>query len=185
MDPEKIAAIRDYEIPKTLKQLRSFLGLAGYYRKFIKDYANVTKPLTIHSRGENGLVKANKSNKIQISLDQVAIDAFDKIKILLQENIELYQPDFSKPFELTTDASNFALGAVLSQNKQPITFISRTLSQTEQNYATNEKEILAIVWALQKLRNYLYGVADLTIYTDHQSFNSFNIRKKPNTKLKR
>lgn len=185
VDPEKIATIRDYEIPKSLKQLRSFLGLAGYYRKFIRDYAKITKPLTIHLRGENGQIKAKQSSKIRINLDQAAMDAFERIKTLLQERVELYQPDFSKPFELTTDASNFAIGAVLSQERNPITFISRTLSPTEQNYATNEKEILAIVWALQKLRNYLYGIADLTIYTDHQSLIYSISEKNPNTKLKR
>lgn len=185
VDPEKIATIRDYETPTTLKQLRSFLGLAGYYRKFIKDFAKITKPLTIHLKSENGLVKANMSNKIKINLDEPAINAFMKIKSLLQEKVELYQPDFKKPFDLTTDASNFAIGAVLSQERHPITFISRTLSPTEQNYATNEKEILAIVWALQKLRNYLYGVADLTIYTDHQSLIHSISEKNPNTKLKR
>lgn len=136
-------------------------------------------------RGENGLIKANKSSKIEINLDETAIDAFEKIKTLLQEKIELYQPDYERGFELTTDASNFAIGAVLSQNRHPITFISRTLSATEQNYATNEKDILAIVWALQKLRNYLYGIADLTIYTDHQSLIHSISEKNPNTKLKR
>lgn len=185
VDPEKIATIRDYEIPKTLKQLRSFLGLSGYYRRFIRDYAKITKPLTIHLRGENGLIKANKSGKVPIDLDGAAMDAFNRIKILLQEQIELYQPDFNKPFELTTDASSFAIGAVLSQERHPITFISRTLNKTEQNYATNEREILAIVWALQKLRNYLYGVANLTIYTDHQSLIHSISEKNPNTKLKR
>lgn len=185
VDPEKIAAIRDYPIPKTLKQLRSFLGLSGYYRKFIKDYAKITKPLTIHLRGDNGIVKANQSAKIPVTLDDAAIEAFEIIKTRLQEEVELYQPDFSKPFELTTDASNFAIGAVLSQNRQPISFISRTLNPTEQNYATNEKEILAIVWALQKLRNYLYGIANLTIYTDHQSLIYSISERNPNTKLKR
>lgn len=146
---------------KTLKQLRSFLGLSGYYRKFIKDYAKITKPLTLHLRGENGMVRTNRSSKVVIK--------FEKIKLSFKEQIELYQPDYSKPFELTTDASNFALDAVLSQNRHPITLILRTLNQTVQNYATNEKEILAIVWALQKLRNYLCGAANLTIYTDHQS----------------
>lgn len=69
VDPVKIATIRDYEMPKTLKQLRSFLGLSGYCRKFIKDYAQITKPLTLHLRGENGMVKANQSSKIVIVLD--------------------------------------------------------------------------------------------------------------------
>lgn len=185
VDPEKIATIREYQIPQTLKQLRSFLGLAGYYRKFIRDFAKITKPLTIHLKSENGRVKAKQSSKVPVALDQAAIEAFKKIKVLLQEQIELYQPDFNKPFQLTTDASNFAIGAVLSQDRHPITFVSRTLTTTEQNYATNEKEILAIVWALQKLRNYLYGVSDLTIYTDHQSLIHSISEKNPNTKLKR
>lgn len=185
VDPEKIATIRDYSQPKTLKQLRSFLGLASYYRKFIKDFAKITKPLTLHLRGENGLVKANKSSSVMINLDQDAINAFNKVKLLLQEQVELYQPDFTKPFDLTTDASNIAIGAVLSQDKHPITFISRTLSSTEQNYATNEKELLAIVWSLQKLRNYLYGVTNLTIYTDHQPLTFSLSEKNPNTKMKR
>lgn len=127
----------------------------------------------------------NHSAKIIINLDQTAINAFEEIKQKLCEQVELYQPNFNKPFELTTDASNFAIGAVLSQNKHPITFISRTLSETEQNYATNEKELLAIVWALQKLRNVLYGIADLTIYTDHQSLKFSISEKNPNSKLKR
>lgn len=111
--------------------------------------------------------------------------SLETIKQKLCETVELYQPNFNKPFELTTDASNFAIGAVLSQGKNPITFISRTLSQTEQNYATNEKELLAIVWALQKLRNFLYGIADLTIFTDHQSLKYSISEKNPNNKLER
>lgn len=185
VDPEKTAAMQNYPIPKTLKELRSFLGLTGYYRRFIRDYAKITKPLTIHLRGENGQVKKNQSAKILLNLDEAAIDAFELIKQKMCEVIELYQPNFTKPFELTTDASNFAIGAVLSQGKHPITFISRTLSAAEQNYATNEKELLAIVWALQKLRNLLYGVADLTIFTDHQSLKYSISEKNPNNKLKR
>lgn len=180
VDPEKITTIRNYEVPRTLKQLRSFLGLAGYYRKFIKDFAKITKPLTLHLKSENGLVRAKQSSKVPVTLDKAALEAFDTIKLLLQEQVDLYQPDFNKPFELTTDASNFAIGAVLSQEKHPITFISRTLTATEQNYATNEKEILAIVLSLQKLRNYLYGVANLTIYTDHQSL-IYSISEKKRT----
>lgn len=185
VDPQKTETIQKYPIPKTLKELRSFLGLTGYYRKFIRDYAKIVKPLTIHLRGENGQVGKNHSAKIVIELDEAAIDSFDQIKQKLCEHVELYQPNFDKPFELTTDSSNFAIGAVLSQGRHPITFISRTLSQTEQNYATNEKELLAIVWALQKLRNFLYGIANLTIYSDHQSLKYSISEKNPNSKLKR
>lgn len=185
VDPQKTSTMQNYPVPKTLKELRSFLGLTGYYRRFIRDYAKIAKPLTIHLRGENGLVKKNRSAKIAVVLDEAAINSFELIKQKLCEKVELYQPNFNKPFELTTDASNFAIGAVLSQGKHPITFISRTLSETERNYATNEKELLAIVWALQKLRNFLYGIADLTIYTDHQSLKYSISEKNPNSKIKR
>lgn len=185
VDPQKTETIQNFPAPKTLKELRSFLGLTGYYRKFIKDYAKILKPLTIHLRGDNGRIGKNYSAKIAIELDEAAIEAIDIIKQKLCEQVELYQPNFNKPFELTTDSSNFAIGAVLSQGKQPITFISRTLNETEQNYATNEKELLAIVWALQKLRNFLYGIADLTIYSDHQSLKYSISEKNPNSKLKR
>lgn len=185
VDEKKVETIEAYPIPKTLRQLRSFLGLAGYYRKFIKNYAAIAKPLSLYLRGENGQISSKKSAKIEIFLDQAAVDSFNLIKEKLKENIELFQPDYSKPFELTTDASNFAVGAVLSQNNRPIIFISRTLNQTEQNYATNEKEALAIVWALQQTRNYIYGIANLTIYTDHQPLTFAMSEKNPNLKIKR
>lgn len=185
VDPKKVETIENYPVPKTLKQLRSFLGLSGYYRKFIRNYAQICKPLTVYLRDENGRVSAKHSANVKIELDQAAIDAFNEVKEKLKENIELFQPDYSKPFELTTDASNSALGSVLSQNRQPIIFISRTLNKTEQNYATNEKEALAIVWSLQHLRNYIYGIADLTIYTDHQPLTFAISEKNPNLKIKR
>lgn len=125
------------------------------------------------------------SSKVKTKFDENAIKAFDLLKIKLQERMELYQPDYSKPFELTTDASNFAIGAVLTQNKNPIIFISRTLTDSEISLATNEKELLTMVWALQKLRNYLYGIADFTIFSDHQPLTFAVTEKNPNLKLKR
>lgn len=183
--PAKIKTIREFQPPRTLRQLRSFLGMAGTYRKFIKNYAAITKPLSVLLRTTFGQVSAKASPKVPIHLDQQAERAFNIIKEKLQEKIELYQPDFSKPFELTTDASNFAIGAVLSQRNNPITFISRTLTKTEEQYATNEKELLAIVWALKTLRNYLYGITAFTIYTDHLPLSNAITEKNSNIKLKR
>ena len=126
VDPKKVETLDKYPIPQTLKELRSFLGIAGYYRKFIQRYNKITKPLTIHLQGENGITSKKMSAKKKIKIDKEAIKAIQTIKTKLKEQVELFQPDFSKPFDLTTDASNFAMGGVLLQEKKPIFFISRT-----------------------------------------------------------
>ena len=89
----------------------------------------------------------------------------------------LHYPDCEEAFELTTDASNYALGAVLSQDGRPICLLSRTLSSAEENYATNEKEMLAIIWALRSLKCFLYGSKKIKIFTDHQPLISLQTRK--------
>lgn len=184
--PSKVQDILNYKTPETLRSLRSFLGLSGYYRRFIKDYAALAKPLTSYLRGENGNIGNSNSKKVKISLDNNAISAFEKLKkILASDEVLLQHPDYKKPFELTTDASSSAIGAVLSQNGRPITMISRTLSKTEENYATNERELLAIVWALQSLRHYLYGIQNIKIFTDHQPLIYAISEKNPNSKMKR
>lgn len=185
-NPSKVEDILNFQVPESLRALRSFLGLSGYYRRFIKDYASIVKPLTKYLRGENGNIGTQSSKKVKISLDCEALLAFNKVKsILASEDVLLQYPDYSKSFELTTDASASALGAVLSQDGRPITMISRTLSKTEENYATNERELLAIVWALQSLRHYLYGIKDINIFTDHQPLIYSISDKNPNTKMKR
>lgn len=185
-NPAKVEAIQNFPLPRTLRDLRSFLGLSGYYRRFVQDYAKLAKPLTALLRGEEGRMSKTQSAKKQIFLDPTAIDSFNKLKnSLISKDLMLAYPNFSKPFELTTDASNFAIGAVLSQEGKPITFISRTLSSTEENYAANEKEMLAIIWALSSLRNYLYGSAHVKIYTDHQPLTYALSNKNNNSKMKR
>lgn len=185
-NPKKVEAILNFPIPKTLKDLRSFLGISNYYRRFIRDYAKIAKPLTMLLRGEAGRSSKHNSKKIPVELDQEATDAFNKIKtILASEDVMLMYPNFNKEFCLTTDASNYALGAVLSQENRPIVFLSRTLSRAEEHYATNEKEMLAIVWALKSLRNYLYGSPKLKIYTDHLPLTYALSSKNSNFKLKR
>lgn len=186
--PNKVQDILNYKKPENLRALRSFLGLSGYYRRFIRDYAAIAKPLTKtkYLRGENGQIGTCSSKKVKVVLDHEASLAFEKLKnILASEDVLLQHPDYNKPFELTTDASSSALGAVLAQNGRPITMISRTLSSTEENYATNERELLAIVWALQSLRHFLYGVKNIKIFTDHQSLIYAISDKNPNSKMKR
>ena len=170
-DPEKVKAIQEYVEPANLYSLRSFLGLASYYRAFVKDFASIARPLTNILKGENGSVSKHMSRKISIEFDDTQRDAFERLRnILASEDVILMYPDFKKPFDLTTDASASGIGAMLSQEGRPITMISRTLKKSETHYATNERKLLAIVWALGKLQNYLYGTRELRIYTDHQPF---------------
>jgi len=120
------------------------------------------------------------------NISQEQRETFDRLReILASEDVLHSYPDFKRPFDLTTDASGFDLGAILSQDGRPITMISRALRDNKQNYATNERELLAIVWALKNLRNYLYGVKGLQIFTDHQSLTFAVSDKNPNAKLRR
>jgi len=142
------------------------------------------KPLTKYLEGQNGRVSNKMSRKTFIQLDVSAVRAFNELKDNLIVQSELVQPDYNKKFTLTTDASDLAIGAVLSQEGKPITFISKTLTKAEQIYATNKKELLAIVWAFKNLQNYLYAVNNIEIYTDHQPL-SFSIsQKNPNIEMK-
>lgn len=188
-DPDKISAIQRIPAPKNLKQLKSFLGLASYYRRFIKDFAMVAKPLTNLTRGFYAQVKANQSKKVDISLNGECLKSFNNLKELLMSSEILTFPDFKKPFILTTDASNTAIGAVLSQGEigkdRPITYVSRSLNKTEENYSTIEKEMLSVVWALDKLRTYLYGAKEIKIMTDHQPLTFALSSRNNNAKLKR
>lgn len=189
-NPKKIESIQKYPEPQNLKDLRAFLGLSGYYRRFVKNYADTAKPLTKLLRGEDGRrqIPKNQSKNHPITFDDEAKQAFQTLKDILSSDDVLAFPDFSKNFILTTDASNKALGAVLSQKfdegERPITFISRTLTKTEENYATNEKEMLAVVWALHNLRNFIYG-SSIEIYTDHLPLTFTLSPKNTNAKLKR
>jgi ribonuclease HI len=185
-NPSKVEAISKFLKPTTLFHVRSFLGLAGYYRCFIKDYASLARPLTDILKGDNGKVSAGRSKKIPVNLDEKQCQTFEKLKnVLISEDVMLLYPDYRKPFDLTTDASSTGLGAVLSQDGKPITMISRTLKDHELHFATNERELLAIVWALKNLRTYLYGVQNLNIYTDHQPLTFAVSDKNPNAKIKR
>lgn len=185
-NPSKVEAIGNFPIPKTLRELRSFLGMSGFYRRFIKDYAKLAKPLTSYLRGENGRTAKKDSSVRKICLNKEALDAFGKLKTsLISQDVVLAYPDLSKEFHLTTDASNYALGAVLEQSGKPITFLSRSLSETEEKYATNEKEMLAIIWALDSLKFYLYGTAKVIIFTDHQPLTFALHNKNNNARLRK
>lgn len=176
-NPDKISAIQNFPIPRTQKEIKSFLGLLGYYRRFIKDFAKITKPLTL-------CLKKNA----KIIHDHSFIESFNTCKKILCNDPILQYPDFTKDFILTTDASNVAIGAVLSQGTigqdKPVAFASRTLNESEQRYSTIEKELLAIVWACKYFRPYLFG-RKFTIVTDHRPLTWLFNLKEPNSKLVR
>ena len=157
-NPKKIQDIVSLKLPETQKQIKSFLGLTGYYRKFIKDYARVAKPMT------NYLKKDKQINKS----DPSYINSFEEMKKLMTTHPILKYPDFSKPFKINTDASCYALGAVLIQEGHPVAYASRTLNTHEIRYGTPEKELLAVVWGCKYFRPYIYG-KEFLLETDHQA----------------
>lgn len=160
-NPETVQKILDWPLPKTQKQIKQFLGLTGYYRKFIKDYSKLTKPMSKYMKQDVALDLR----------DPEYIKSFESLKRIITSDQVLAYPDFTLPFILTTDASDYALGAVLSQIQngvdRPISFASRTLSDRESGYATNEKEALAIIWSVKKFTPYLFG-KKFTLVTDHK-----------------
>lgn len=155
-DPEKVKAVQDWHVPKTLQQLRGFLGLAGYYRKFNQHYGVITKPLT-------ELLKKDS----KFSWTYTAQHFFDTIKQKVTEAPVLALPDFSQEFVDETDASGAGIGAVLMQNGHPLAFISKALSSKSQAMSTYEKECMAVLLAVDKWRQYLQH-APFVIFTDHK-----------------
>ncbi|XP_040203506.1 uncharacterized protein LOC120935519 [Rana temporaria] len=174
----KVEAILAWPIPQTKKQVMSFLGTAGYYRKFVGNYSSLAKPLT-------DLTK-KKLPKV-VSWTPECEQAFQALKEALASAPVLQAPDFTRRFLVQTDASAYGLGAVLSQvddagEEHPILYLSRKLLPREVAYATIEKECLAIVWSLQKLQTYLYG-RHFTVITDHNPLSWLNRVAGENGKL--
>ena len=141
--------------------MRSFLGLASYYRKFVEKFSAINTPLTALLHKNHKFEWFKKAQK-----------AFDMLKEKLTTTSVLLLPDSTKPFVITTDASDYAIGAVLSQiqgkSEQPVAYESRKLSPAEQNYAVHEKELLAIVHAIRTWQMYLEGQY-FTVVTDYAS----------------
>ncbi|XP_048515211.1 uncharacterized protein LOC105692809 [Athalia rosae] len=176
-NPDKITAVKNYPTPKNPKQIKQFLGLIGNYRRFIPDMSKIAKLI-------NNLLKRN-TPFLWTSEHQ---RAFESLRDILCTEPILQYPDFSKPFVLTTDASNYAIGAVLSQGKigedLPIAYTSRALQQAEVNYSTTDKELLAIIFAVKHFRPYLYG-RQFTLVTDHRPLIWLNNVKDPTSRLLR
>lgn len=137
-DPQKLSAVNSWQIPTNVKELRGFLGLAGYYRKFVRDYALISKPLT-------DLLKVGA-----FKWTAEAQDSFEKLKGALTSAPVLAVPNFEETFVIETDASKKGIGAVLMQRNHPLAFISRSLGPKWQKLSVYEKELLAIVFSVQK-----------------------------------
>ncbi|WVZ70575.1 LOW QUALITY PROTEIN: hypothetical protein U9M48_019231 [Paspalum notatum var. saurae] len=155
VDPSKVKDVRNWKQPEIVTEIRSFLGLAGYYRHFIKDFSKTAKPMT-------SLTKKNAKYSLNCE------DAFQTLKKLLTSAPVLAQPDITKPFDVYCDASGNGLGCVLMQEGRVIAYASHQLRKHEANYPTHDLELAAVVHALKIWRHYLLGNT-CHIYTDHKS----------------
>ena len=161
MAPDKVRVVQDWPTPKSPHELRQFLGMCNYYRKFIKNYSEIAKPMY-------ELLKSNIpyiwSDKCQLS--------FDRLKLSITSEPVLKLPDDSKPWIIYSDASGYAVGGVLCQDHgrgpQPVLYASHKLSGCELNWPTHDKELFGIVFMIKVCKPYLQG-RSVTIYTDHKS----------------
>ena len=175
----KLDSIRKVPSPVTKKQVRSFLGLTGYYRKFVPNYAAIAHPLV-------QLTKKGAHTKVDWSSE--AEDAFRTLIGCLETRPVLKLPEIGKAFLVQTDASNTGVGGVLLQYeggiRKPVSYFSKQFKASELNYSTIEKECLAIVWSIEKFQRYLYGT-DFELETDHQPLQYLDRSKTLNPRLMR
>ncbi|GJS84159.1 putative reverse transcriptase domain-containing protein [Tanacetum coccineum] len=173
VDPSKIKAVKSWKAPTTPSEVRSFLGLAGYYRRFIENFSKIAKPLTSLTQ---------KNQKYEWGEKQE--EAFQTLKDNLCNAPILSLPDGVEDFVVYCDASNQGLGCVLMQRDKVIAYASRQLKSHEKNYMTHDLELGAVVFALKIWRHYLYGTKSV-IYTDHKSLQHIFDQKELNMRQRR
>lgn len=175
----KMDAIKLAERPTTKAQVKSFMGLVGWYSRFIPRFSTISVPLT-------DLTRKNQPNKVQWT--EECEEAFQTLKDVMCKEPILKSPDFEQHFTVQTDASEVGIGAVLLQgepgNLLPIAYISRKLNKHERRYSVVEKECLAIKWALDSLKYYLLG-RKFTLETDHRSLSWLKDMKDTNSRITR
>lgn len=174
--PSKVAAIRDFPVPKTVKDVRSFCGLAQFYRKFIQNFSGIARPMFDLLKDKTPFIWSPECDK-----------AFQSLKTSLTSSDILMYPDFSKPFVLATDASDVSVGATLQQyddkgNLKPIAYAGRALKPAEKNYSVTHRELLGVVWAVEYFRVYLESDKFL-ILTDHSALTFLMKQKHANQRL--
>lgn len=179
-NPDKVASICEYPRPRNTTEIKRFIGMASWYRRFIKDFSELVVPL-------NNLIKGkNKGNKVIWS--EEAINSFENLKKRLASAPVLANPDFSKMFTIQTDSSDHALGGILTQgegnNEHVIAYASRTLTKSERNYTTTERELLAIKFAISKFLRYVQATK-FRVITDHSSLLWLHRLKNPVGRLAR
>ena len=161
MDPVKTEALTSWPMPKKLKELQSFLGFCNFYRRFIKDYSKIAKPLN------------QLTGKEEWKWGTEQQTAFDTLRKVIMERPVLVIPVDNEPYRVEADSSDFALGAVLSQRQNdkwhPVAYLSKSLTEAERNYEIYNKELLAIMTALSEWRHYLLTGKEFEIWTDHQN----------------
>ena len=158
VNPKKIAVVKDWPIPTDATQLRQFLGLTNYFRRFIQGYSSITSPL-------NNLIRKTVDFKKNWTEEHTSL--IEQLKEALTTAPVLALPNFDEPFELVSDASIHGTGAVLLQNGRPIAFTSSKFKAAEVNYTTTEQELLGVVKALKEWRCYAEGAKGLKVVTDH------------------
>ena len=172
VDPGKVKDVLNWMPPQNVSEIRSFLGLAGYYRRFIQDFSKIAKPMT-------KLLEKNKDFK----WTQECQNSFEELKKRLTSAPVLVLPDVTKKFDIYCDASRQGLGCVLMQEGQVVAYASRQLRKHEENYPTHDLELAAVVHALKIWRHYLIGHR-CEIYSDHKSLkyiftqNDLNLRQR-------
>ena len=171
----KVSIIRNLIPPTIVRGIRSFLGHVGFYRRFIRDFSKIARPLC------RLLEKDTKFN-----FDESCQNSFEEIKSLLVEAPIIAKPDWNREFEIMCDASDFSMGAVLGQKAEKefkaIYYASKTFNEAQENYSTTEKEMLAIVFSCEKFRPYILG-SHVIIHTDHAAIKYLMANKEAKPRL--
>jgi len=180
MEEDKVAEVLNWPVPKTVRDVRKFLGLPNYYRRFVKDFAKLAWPLNDLTRKEEKWKWGNKQQ-----------EAFEWLKMVFTSRSLLAAPDLDKEFRVEADTSNFVTGGVLSikggdSKWRPVAYISKSLNKTKRNYEIHDKEMLAMIQCLEAWRHFLEGAkSKFKVWTDHKNLEYFMSNQKLNRRQAR